>query len=668
VSGADWQAQFLGVFLEESFEGLAHLETGLLRLGREGLDDENINHIFRCAHSIKGAAGTFGLTTVTDLAHALETVLDRFRAGTDVPTNNAVEALLEAVDGLRQTLSAVKDGKPADRASVAPLVARLGAFAGDVATSAASAAGLRPMPSATIGASASGWHIVFRPHRHLLRTGNDPERILRELESLGRVTITADLGALPALSELAVDDAYLAWTIDLHAPLPKSVVEEVFIWVEGNCDLEIQPLPAAAGERTERTPVATPAAARSEAANELTSIRIGVEKVDLLMNMVGELVITQSMLGELEDDRPLDSARMAHLREGLGQLARNTRALQESVMRLRSMPMSVVFNRFPRLVHDLGRQLDKKVELVVAGQGTELDKTVLEKLGDPLVHLVRNSLDHGLEGPAERVAGGKSEVGTLSLTASHRGGDIVVEVADDGRGIDRERILKKARERGLVAHDASPSDGEVLDLIFAPGLSTASAVTDLSGRGVGMDVVRGNVRALGGDVTVSSERGRGTRISLRLPLTLAIVDGQLIRVGSLPYVIPLLAIVETVQVQRSLQKRLHGRCDVYRLRDELVPMVSLAELLGIPSGSHAEDPLLVIVEAEGRRMGLVVDELQGQQQVVVKSLEANYERIAGLAGATILGDGNVAFILDVAGLAKLVNRPTSIAATGSAIA
>jgi two-component system chemotaxis sensor kinase CheA len=387
-----------------------------------------------------------------------------------------------------------------------------------------------------------------------------------------------------------------------------------------------------------------------------------------LMNMVGELVITQSMLGELEDDRPLDSARMAHLREGLGQLARNTRALQESVMRLRSMPMSVVFNRFPRLVHDLGRQLDKKVELVVAGQGTELDKTVLEKLGDPLVHLVRNSLDHGLEGPAERVAAGKSEIGTLSLTASHRGGDIVVEVADDGRGIDCDRILKKARERGLVAPDASPSHGEVLDLIFAPGLSTASAVTDLSGRGVGMDVVRGNVRTLGGDVTVSSERGQGTRISLRLPLTLAIVDGQLIRVGNLPYVIPLLAIVETVQVQRSLQKRLHGRCDVYRLRDELVPMVSLADLLGITTSSRTDEPLLVIVEAEGRRMGLVVDELQGQQQVVVKSLEANYERIAGLAGATILGDGNVAFILDVAGLAKLVNRPTTIIAADSATA
>jgi two-component system chemotaxis sensor kinase CheA len=323
-------------------------------------------------------------------------------------------------------------------------------------------------------------------------------------------------------------------------------------------------------------------------------------------------------------------------------------------MRLRSMPMSVVFNRFPRLVHDLGRQLDKKVDLQVTGQNTELDKTVLEKLGDPLVHLVRNSLDHGLEGPAERVAAGKSEVGTLSLKASHRGGDIVVEVADDGRGIDRDRILKKARERGLIAQDGSPSDAEVLDLIFAPGLSTAAAVTDVSGRGVGMDVVRGNVRALGGDVTVASERSRGTRISLRLPLTLAIVDGQLIRVGHLPYVIPLLAIVETVQVQRSLQKRLHGHCDVYRLRDELVPMVGLAELLGIPS-VHSENPLLVIVEADGRRMGLVVDELQGQQQVVVKSLEANYERIAGLAGATILGDGNVAFILDVSGLAKLVH-------------
>jgi two-component system chemotaxis sensor kinase CheA len=655
---ADLRAQFLGAFLEESFEGLEHLEAGLLKLGREGLDDDNINHIFRCAHSLKGAAGTFGVTSVTELAHALETVLDRFRAGTDQPTNVAVEALLEAVDGLRDTLTAVKEGRPESRERLIPLVTRLGALAS--ASPVAAAAGTSaPVPTEAVGA---GWRIGFRPHPALLQRGNDPARILRELERLGPLTVIADLAALPALAAVDPEDVYLAWTIELQAPVSRAAVDEVFLWVEGDCDLDVRPLSPPAGDRVQTpapgpaSPAPTASGPRAEGQTELASIRIGVEKVDLLMNMVGELVITQSMLGELEDDRPLEPRRMAHLREGLSQLARNTRALQESVMRLRSMPMSVVFNRFPRLVHDIGRQLGKKVDLKIAGQHTELDKTVLEKLGDPLVHLVRNSLDHGLETPADRAAAGKPEVGTLTLTASHRGGDIVVEVLDDGRGIDRERILAKARDRGLVGPEAVLTETEILELIFAPGLSTAAAVTDLSGRGVGMDVVRGNVRALGGEVTVTSELGRGTRIALRLPLTLAIIDGQLIRVGNLPYVIPLLAIVETVQIRRAQVKHVHGQGEVFRLRDQLVPVVSLAGLLGRAGQGAVEEALLVIVEADGRQMGLLVDDLQGQQQVVVKSLEANYERIPGLAGATILGDGNVAFILDVAGLAKLVNQ------------
>jgi len=409
------------------------------------------------------------------------------------------------------------------------------------------------------------------------------------------------------------------------------------------------------------------AARREEGDSPLASLRVGVDKIDYLMNMVGELVITQSMLGELDDEGPLDERRLRRLREGLSQLARNSRALQESVMRLRSMPIGVVFNRFPRLVHDLSRQLGKQVELVVAGQGTELDKTILEKLGDPIVHLVRNSLDHGLETPAERLAAGKSETGKLTLSALHRGGDIVIEVCDDGRGLDLERIVDKARAGGLVSPTQTLSEAEITNLIFAPGFSTAEAVTDVSGRGVGMDVVSRNVKALGGSISVRSARGAGTTVSLRLPLTLAIIDGQLVRVGERPYVAPLLSIVESVQIDASLVKRLAGQWDVYRLRDQLVPIIDLGYLLGA-TATHApaDARLLMIVEGEGQRLGLLVDELEGQQQVVVKSLEANFGSVPGLAGATILGDGNVAFILDIPGLAKLAkqkgsgHRPPSI--------
>jgi two-component system chemotaxis sensor kinase CheA len=645
------QTQLLGAFFEESFEGLERLETGLLRLEGEGAPRETIDDIFRAAHSLKGAAGTFGFGAVTEIAHAMETVLDRIRASGVTPTPEVAALLLEAVDGLRQTLEAHHEGRQPDLTPLSPTMKRLAALGSlPMATEAA-----RP-----VAAAAQGWRITFRPHPGLLRTGNDPARLLRELERLGPTKITVDARELPRLCDLAPEECHLSWTIELSAAVAKGTLDEIFSWVEGDCDLALTPIlpppPAGAAE--------APAARAEGHEVALASIRIGIDKVDLLMNMVGELVITQSMLGELDEDGPLDLARRGRLREGLSQLARNTRALQESVMRLRSMPMSVVFNRFPRLVHDLSRQLGKKVELRLQGQSTELDKTVLEKLGDPLIHLVRNSLDHGLERPEDRVAAGKPETGVLTLAAHHRGGDIVVEVADDGRGLDPAKILARARERGLVPDelpDGRPlSDAEIRALIFAPGFSTAAAVTDLSGRGVGMDVVRRNVRELGGEVTVDSEVGQGTRIALRLPLTLAIIDGQLVRVGRFPYVIPLLAIVESVQIERHLVKHVVGEHDVYRLRNELVPMVPLSDILGgLGGGAPAADDagLLVVVECEGRRVGLVVAEILGLQQIVVKSLEANYERVPGLAGATILGDGNVAFILDIPGLSKLVRRP-----------
>jgi two-component system chemotaxis sensor kinase CheA len=649
------QAELLGAFFEESFEGIEKLEAGLLRLDRGVVESDNVNEIFRAAHSLKGAAGTFGFGFITELAHVMETVLDQVRSLTLAPSPAITALLLEAVDCLRGTLDCLRGGGEPETERLDDLARRINQIEtpGKNGKGAGQDRGKSPAVAAPAGA---GWRIDFRPHVGLLRTGNEPGRLLRELERMGPVTVKADLSRLPSLHGITSDDCYLSWTIDLAGDVARSAIDEVFAWVTGDCDLVVAPLIAA----TAGTPVVEAAVIKGEASDNgaLASIRISIDKVDLLMNMVGELVITQSMLGEIDEDKPLDSARVGRIRQGLSQLSRNSRALQESVMRLRSMPISVLFNRFPRLVHDLSRQLGKKIELRQSGQNTELDKTVLEKLGDPLVHLVRNCLDHGFETPAERVAQGKPEVGTLTLSAFHRGGDIVVEVADDGRGLDPVRIVAKARERGLIAPGHQPSLAEAHELIFAPGFSTAAAVSDLSGRGVGMDVVRRNVRGLGGEVTVTSEVGTGTRISLRLPLTLAIIDGQLVRVGAHPFVVPLLAIVESVQIEPAKVKHLAGRHDVYRLRDDLVPMLSLARLLGgVPAeGSTPGGDLMVVVEGDGRPVGLLVDEILGLQQVVVKSLEANYERVAGLAGATILGDGGVAFILDVAGLAKLM-RP-----------
>ncbi|HTQ03993.1 MAG TPA: chemotaxis protein CheA [Polyangiaceae bacterium] len=675
----DLQRQLLGTFFEESFEGLEQLETGLLALERSSkADPETINDVFRVAHSIKGGAGSFGLAAISRLAHEMETLLDGFRAGALSPTPDALSLLLEGVDGLRGMLEATRDERGYSEESLGRLCERLKAASARSAPHPAAPAEPQSPPAAR---SERTFAFRFEPHSHLLESGNEPVRLLRELARLGALKLEVDRSRLPGLRALEPNLCYLGWHGTLRGAVTLAEIKEVFAWVEGDADLEVTEVvadgavtPAArqpttneepVAPKTEAAPAATPGAANAPAATAargdaeagLGSIRVAVDKIDLLMNMVGELVITQSMLGELEGDGPLDAHRVERLREGLGLLARNTRSLQESVMRLRSMPIGIVFNRFPRLVHDLGRQLGKEVELKIAGQNTELDKTVLEKLGDPLVHLVRNSLDHGIEAPELRRAAGKPELGTLELRAYHRGGDIVVEVVDDGKGIDRTRVIARAREMGILGPDEEPGEDALRDILFAPGFSTAKEVTNVSGRGVGMDVVRRNVKSLGGDVFVDTTPGRGTRISLRLPLTLAIIDGQLIRVGVHAYVVPLLSIVESVQVEPRRVTRFQGQRDIYRLRDELIPMMDLCEVLGV-SGQRVsvDEALMVVVEADGEHVGLLVHELLAQQQVVVKSLESNYGRVEGLAGATILGDGSVSFILDVAGIGRLMRR------------
>ena len=643
-------SQFHQTFFEESFEGLDVMETGLVGLEEGAADGETLNAIFRAAHSIKGGAGTFGFTAVADFTHCLEALLDEMRDGRRPVTRAGVDLLLAAVDVLRAMLSALRDGTALDQQRVVDVQRDL-----ERLLQSAPAPGVDVQGSGA-GAAASGWCIRFRPHAGLFKSGNDPLRIFRELEELGDLEVALDDAALPPLAELDPEASYLAWTLRLHGRVEERQVREPFEWVVGDCELDIQPLdaaPAAAAAEGAGGPEQAPAA--PPRARPSGSIRVDIDKVDAIINIVGELVITQSMLGQVGEsmaDCPgLDQQRYEKLCEGLAQLERNTRELQENVMRIRMLPIRFAFNRFPRLVRDLSQKLGKQVALEIRGEHTELDKTVLEKIGDPLVHLVRNALDHGIETPERRRAAGKPETGVLALDAYHKGGNIVIEIRDDGAGLDVERILAKARARGLVAEDHTPPEEEVYDLIFHPGFSTAEQVSDVSGRGVGMDVVRRNIKALGGNIEIRSRAGAGTLFRIRLPLTLAILDGQLVRIGSQTYVVPLVSIAESLQLRPERVKTVAGKADLYRLRDDYIPIVPLHRVLGIAAGAPVEDSgLLVVVEADGRRVGLLVDDLLGQQQVVIKSLEANFRPVHGLSGATILGDGTVALILDVPGL------------------
>lgn len=704
---AQMQAQLLSTFLEESFDGLERVEAGLLALEGNEAPLDTLNDIFRAAHSIKGSAGTFGLTEVTGLAHAMEALLDYWRNGAVIdPT--AVQLVLSGVDGLTAMLTAVQHQEPVDGKPYAELKAAL------LGATRAARASLSPpkmeamkslRPAAVLPSEPrvlTTWGIDLSPKQGVPYRGVNLAELFAELAEYGELSVTAKTDALPSWQNFDPMQCYVSFELTLESECTEAKLRDLLSWSD-DCELKITalcqfdlpdepsaavviampPLPTIVGapvvaaastpavvQKSEPQPVATKAAAAAEKANAaresaMSSIRVGVEKIDTLMNMVGELVITQSMLGELDQDGELDQRRIERIREGLTQLARNTRSLQESVMRMRSTPVSTVFNRFPRLVHDLSSRLGKDIELKCVGETTELDRTVLDKLGDPLVHLVRNSLDHGLEGPEERAAAGKPRAGTLRLSAQHRGGDVIIEVEDDGRGIDPVRVLEKARSKGLVAEDAVMSDSEIRYLIFAPGFSTADQVSDISGRGVGMDVVRRNIKELGGDLQLESTTGKGTKITLRLPLTLAIVDGQLVRVGENTYVIPLLSIVESTEIAGQRINKLEGKAEVYRFREEYIPVVNLRDILHASGGEQGPQELMVVVDGDGQRMGLRVDELLGQQQVVIKSLEANFRRVPGLAGATILGDGNVALIIDAAQVAGIL-RDSGMTARTSA--
>ncbi len=664
--------RFHQTFFEESFEGLQAMEAALLGLDPGAPDAETINTIFRAAHSIKGGAGTFGFSAIAEFTHVLETLLDEVRSGERQPSQELIDLVLQSVDVLRDMLESARDGS--ELSSAGPVHDALQAMLRGESTAAADAPVAQPLPPAVSPDGRTAWRIDFRPNPEMMLYGNDPLRILKELGRLGETRLTLVSDRLPEFAELDPEQCHLAWQVELLTDASEQEIRELFAWVEDDCELGVQrqdgpaeeiQAPAAEAPAPEQTPAvpatpvqteaAAPTAATAGApargpARESSSVRVAVEKIDTLINLVGELVITQSMLEQTAAG--LDPVINEKLLNGLAELDRNTRHLQEAVMSTRMLPVDFVFSRFPRVVRDTANRLGKKVNLEMSGEGAELDKSLIEKITDPLNHIVRNAIDHGIESAEDRKAAGKSQTATIRLSAWHQGGYIAIQVSDDGRGLNREKILHKAREAGMNVSDAMP-DAEVWPLIFAPGLSTAAEVTDISGRGVGMDVVRKNIQSLGGNVDIESAAGEGTKVTIRLPLTLAILDGMSVRVDDEIYILPLSSVIESLQPGSEELKSMAGETCVLRVRGEFLPLLSVRRFFGMPeSGVPLEESIIVIVEAEGRQVALIVDELVGQQQVVIKSLEQNYKRVAGVSGATIMGDGRVALIVDVGDLVR----------------
>jgi len=700
--------QLKQTFFDECGDLLQQIESGLTDIREGSHSDDTINAVFRAVHSVKGGAGIFGFEHLVGFAHVFETVLDAMRSDRLAVTSDNVDTLLASSDVLTDLVAMSRAGEtpPADFGNECrtALQQLMGGGDEDVVADDGEAAGDFDIEFTPVQinldegiAGEQQFEITFRPGPEMLRKGSDPLNILRELRQLGKLELTAETDRLPVLSEIEFDRPYIGWTARLETTRPQAEVEGVFDFVAGDCELAIvnaTPVPAldiglpapAAGETSlpsvdfapptapeAEKPKAAGAGARASEPGEksaappkaaATTTRVELEKIDRVVNMVGELVIAQAMLGQIVHELP--ESVSARLQQTLDEVVHHTRELKDSVMSMRAQPVGAVFQRMPRLVRELSAKTAKKVRLEMTGESTEVDRSIVEMLSDPLTHIIRNSVDHGIESPVNRAAAGKPEEGTIRLSAGHRGGRIVIEIADDGAGINPERVLKKARERGLVAPDANLTEDEINNLIFMPGFSTAETVSDISGRGVGMDVVRRNIQDIGGRISLKSERGRGMIIQLALPLTLAVMDGMVIRVGRETYVVPMSAMVECLRPPRSDIHDLVGTRGMLKLRGELLPIVDLGDLLDVRSTEAEGGGVVIITEAgEDIRFGLRVDELCGHQQVVIKSIEESYGSIPGISAATILGNGRVAFILDTEKLyemAAIQPPPSAMAA------
>jgi two-component system chemotaxis sensor kinase CheA len=665
-------SQFTQAFFVEAVELLAEMEQLLLELDVASPDAEQLNAIFRAAHSIKGGAATFGFTALTDTTHLLETLLDRARHGQLSLSAPMIDAFLETKDALQEQLTAYQAGKEPEPERVAHICAVLqqlalenGAAEGAPAHTPAPAAApvaAKPAPAEPMPAGA----LRVRFSR---LSDSECDLLADELGNLGTLlsrTRAGDQLTVMLETTCSPDDivAVCCFVID------ESQIEITQITREAaapEAEARVSEVPAAAAAEIAQAaapkPVPGTGAPAAASAKESSSIRVDVEKVDQLINLVGELVITQSMLTQAAT--MLDPVAYERFLSGLGHLERNARDLQESVMSIRMMPMDYVFSRFPRVIRDVSAKLGKQVRLDTYGKETELDKGLIERIVDPLTHLVRNSLDHGIETPEQRLAKGKDATGQLLLSAQHHGGNIVIEVSDDGAGLHRGKILAKARQQGLAVSDSMPDD-EVWQLIFAPGFSTAEQVTDISGRGVGMDVVKRNIQEMGGHVEISSREGRGTTTRIVLPLTLAILNGMSVKVGDEAYILPLSYVIESLQ---PLAEHLHSITadgHVIKVRGEYLPLIELHRVFDVAGAqTQPTQGILVIVQADDARFALLVDELLGQHQVVVKNLETNYRKVPGISAATILGDGSVAFIIDVGAMPR-IQRAQAIGAAALA--
>ncbi len=666
-------SQFYQVFFDEADELLAEMEKLLLALDVANPDSEDLNAIFRAAHSIKGGAATFGFTDITDVTHMLESLLDRIRKGEMALTPEHVDAFLVSKDVLTMQMDGHHHGSSVDAAGVDSVCQKLKALSLGIVNEAVPApvavAAAEPVKHAAQPIADENGNFSFRIELPEVPQ-KDVDALAEELGLLGAIQqeVLADKRVVFNLTTSEGEDnivAICSFVLDpddlkithggsLQGNMAPESEDQYEIFQPAQAAVEAAPVAAEqmgalspSGESKNQGRRATD---KEGGGQESSSIRVGVEKVDQLINLVGELVITQAMIEQRI--AALDPMHHERLLNSASQLSRNTRDLQEAVMSIRMMPMDYVFSRFPRMVRDLAGKLGKKVEFITRGAATELDKGLIERIVDPLTHLVRNSVDHGVEMPEKRRVAGKNETGRLTLSAAHQGGNIVIEVTDDGGGLSRDRILAKARQQGIPVSDTMP-DGEVWQLIFAPGFSTAEVVTDVSGRGVGMDVVKRNIAAMGGTVEIRSVTGTGTTIAISLPLTLAILDGMSVKVGEEVYILPLGYVIESLQPAAVDVKEIAGQGKVVKVREEYLPLIPLYQIFAIePRYSDPAQGILVILESEGKKAALLVDNLVGQQQVVVKNLESNFRKVAGISGATILGDGGVSLILDVSALLR----------------
>lgn len=676
--------KFKQIFFEESADAVDKVDQYLLSLSPEEFDNDIINDIFRAAHSLKGGSATFGMKTLAEFTHFMETLLDQLRDGEKQFSQEIIDCLLDCLDCVRTLLDHYQTGTQIDEEkinSVTKVLSRLIDGADNTV-----AHEQDPQALQINDDTACQWNIVFIPDGKILMTGNEPLRFIEEIAELGELEVICDIEQIPTLDTFSPTDIYMKWNLILSTPeaIDKELINDVFIWIEDEAEIHISSIqdsqlealyddqPALVEQKpTEQAelgagtvlPIVSQVSEKPEQAPPKTavkqSIRVDLDKIDGIINILGELVITQSMLSTFNDIARYPELQF--LQKGLNELEKHTRDLQDGIMQIRMLPIDASFNRFPRLVRDLSKQLNKDIKVVIDGGGTEVDKTVIEELSDPLVHLARNSIDHGIELPHEREAAGKPAQGTLTFKAFHRVGNIVIEIGDDGRGLQKDKLRQKAIEKGLIKPDEYLSDDAINEIIFRPGFSTATEITDVSGRGVGMDVVRQNIRSLGGGIEVESTEGVGTKFKIRLPLTLSILDGQLIKIANETYVLPMLAIIESIKIKQSDLNIVSGKEVSLKWRDKFIPLLNLALLFECPQACEMSNDmnasvLIVVVEHDGVHVGIIVDELANHQQVVVKSLEANYQKIDAISGATILGDGSVSLIIDVGALTELARR------------